>query len=260
MKDGCREALTVWLKSKKEKVLIDGHHRYEICKENDIKFDTVELRFASLEEVKDWMIDNQLGRRNLNPDQLSYYRGLKYNRLKQKKGGYDKVLSKGQNDHLTSETLADNFNVSEKTIRRDAQYARGLQIINQSNTTLKNDILNGNTKINKATIMGLAFAQDAEKLIIKNEADLYNKVDLIKRKNVDTKFRKVEDEIEERLNRANQILDESDPLFQSREERINKMKGRILSVMNKAIKNRKRELISELIELIRKLEELIVEN
>ena len=260
IKDGCREVLTVWLKSKKEKVLIDGHHRYEICRENNIKFDTTELTFNSIEEVKDWIIDNQLGRRNLNPDQLSYYRGLKYNRLKQKKGGYDKVLSKGQSDHLTSEILASNYNVSEKTIRRDAQYARGLQIVNQSNTTLMNDILIGNTKMNKATIIGLTFAQDIENLTIKNEADLYNKVEIIKRENEDTRLRKVEDEIEERINRANKILDETGPLFQSRDERINQMKGRILSVMNKAIKYRKRELISELIELIRKLEELLVDN
>jgi hypothetical protein len=259
-KEGCREALIIWLKSKKEKVLIDGHHRYAICKANNIPYDLIELTFNNIEEVKDWMIDNQLGRRNLNPEQLSYYRGVKYNRLKQKKGGYDKILSKGQNGHLTSRVLADNYKVSERTIRRDAQFAHGLQIIDQSNSSLKDAILRGDTKINKSIIMDLANIQDTSNLTFKNEADFCNKVENIKRENSAIRQKAAEDEIEMRLERANKILDEIDPVFQSREERINKIKGNILSVMNKAIKFRKRELILELIELIKNLEDLIVDD
>ena len=71
LNEGCREPLIVWRKSDKERILIDGHNRNTICIENDIPFEVKELVFKSKEEVKDWMINNQLGRRNLNPDQMS---------------------------------------------------------------------------------------------------------------------------------------------------------------------------------------------
>lgn len=48
-----------------EYVLIDGHNRFRICKEHNINFDTVEYDFRDSDEVKLWILKNQLGRRNL---------------------------------------------------------------------------------------------------------------------------------------------------------------------------------------------------
>jgi len=59
--DGCRDSLVLW-----DGVLIDGHHRHEICTRLGIEFNTVEM--ANLETRNDarlWIIRNQLGRRNL---------------------------------------------------------------------------------------------------------------------------------------------------------------------------------------------------
>lgn len=61
IKDGCRDALVVW-----NYTLIDGHNRLKICTDNDISYRTVEKEFADRLEVKQWMLENQLGRRNLN--------------------------------------------------------------------------------------------------------------------------------------------------------------------------------------------------
>lgn len=155
LEEGCREPLIVWKKSAEESVLIDGHNRYSICTEFDIAYTTREVIFKNIDEVKEWMVDNQLGRRNLNPDQLSYYRGLKYERMKKKKGGYDKILSKGHSGPLTSEILASEFNVSEKTIKRDSQYSRGLDLIGSQNPQLKINILLRETKIKKNDVQYL---------------------------------------------------------------------------------------------------------
>jgi len=99
---GCREPLTVWEKSDDEWVLVDGHNRYEICKNHNIPFNIARINFENEDDAKEWMINNQLGRRNLTPDQLSYYRGLKYLKTKRKKGGYQNVISKPQNGGSTS--------------------------------------------------------------------------------------------------------------------------------------------------------------
>ena len=50
--------------------LVDGHNRYEIVQEHpEISFSTMPLPFESREEVLAWICKNQLGRRNLTPEQ-----------------------------------------------------------------------------------------------------------------------------------------------------------------------------------------------
>lgn len=66
--EGCREALILW-----RDVLIDGHNRYAICTQHNIPFRTVQNdSFESIEDVKLWMIDNQLARRSVS----DFQRGL----------------------------------------------------------------------------------------------------------------------------------------------------------------------------------------
>ena len=61
LKDGCRTGIVLW-----GDILIDGHNRYEICTRHNIPFVTVQMEFDSRNEVKLWMMQNQLARRNLN--------------------------------------------------------------------------------------------------------------------------------------------------------------------------------------------------
>lgn len=61
-KDGCRDPLVVW-----GDILIDGHNRYEICTRLGVEFDMVEMGFDSRDDAKIWIIENQFGRRNLQP-------------------------------------------------------------------------------------------------------------------------------------------------------------------------------------------------
>ena len=76
-----------------------------------MEYRTVELDLPDRESVKEWMIKNQLGRRNLTPQEASYYRGKLYEARKLSHGGDRK--SKGQNVLLkTTAMLA----TSSKTI------------------------------------------------------------------------------------------------------------------------------------------------
>jgi hypothetical protein len=62
LQEGCREALIVW----DDTTLLDGHHRFEICCKHDIPFQIISKNFEGREQAKEWMIRNQLGRRNLS--------------------------------------------------------------------------------------------------------------------------------------------------------------------------------------------------
>lgn len=59
--EGCRDALVVW-----NDVLVDGHNRYKICTAHGVPYKTAQKDFADRNEVLLWMLNNQLGRRNLN--------------------------------------------------------------------------------------------------------------------------------------------------------------------------------------------------
>lgn len=60
--DGCRDSLVVW-----NGYIVDGHNRYKICTEHSIPFQTVDKRFTDRDDVIQWIILNQFGRRNLSP-------------------------------------------------------------------------------------------------------------------------------------------------------------------------------------------------
>lgn len=49
--------------------IVDGHNRYDICKKHGIDFVYGKLGYETKEEVMEWMLDIQLGRRNLSPIQ-----------------------------------------------------------------------------------------------------------------------------------------------------------------------------------------------
>ena len=124
IEDGCRDAIVVW--ANHDDTIIDGHHRYQICTENDIQFKTKPLRFDSIEEVKLWMLSNQEGRRNMTKEAIKYMQGKEYNRRKGVHGGDRK--SNDQIDHLkdSAATVAAQYKVGPATIRRNAKFAEVL--------------------------------------------------------------------------------------------------------------------------------------
>ena len=109
LKQGVRDALVVWQNGKN--YLIDGHHRYSIIQKYKIKqFKTITLQFSNKSEVVDWILENQLGRRNVTPEGISYLRGLRYKNEKQNHGG-DRKSSSHNGDLKTSELLAQKYKV-----------------------------------------------------------------------------------------------------------------------------------------------------
>ncbi|WP_435357967.1 hypothetical protein [Emticicia sp. SJ17W-69] len=180
---GCQSPLQLWQANKKvlnlpyskddelAYVLIDGHNRFKICTTHHLPFEIYQLSFDSLKDAKDYMINLQLGRRNLSPTQIAYFRGLRYNNEKSdktenlSKGHFvpseentKKIANNSPKGHFvpsgisTAERLAEEYKVNAKTIKRDAEFAKGLEKLSSD---LRNKILTGAEKIEKGLIQEL---------------------------------------------------------------------------------------------------------
>jgi hypothetical protein len=57
----CREAIILW-----DNTIIDGHNRYDICTKHGIEFGIREVSFDCRTAAKIWILNEQMGRRNLN--------------------------------------------------------------------------------------------------------------------------------------------------------------------------------------------------
>lgn len=211
-KHGCKDPLKVWQTNNQSinitdnpedivYVLIDGHNRFQLCHELQIPFNIQIDNFESITEVRNFMIDFQLSRRNITPQQASYLRGIRYNtekkivtnnlfqskesnlilpdgqnvhlddsailenkKLEQKIDEPDGILPNGQNVHLddsskktTAQELGEYFNVDEKTIRRDADFARGLD---KFSPIFRKEILAGQVKVEKSKIQKISKVKD----------------------------------------------------------------------------------------------------
>lgn len=157
LRDGCRDALLLW-----NDTLIDGHNRHEICSRLEIPFDTKQV--TGLETVDDainWIIDNQLGRRNITGQQRDYLLGLRYRQEKKTeafKGNQHTNSGGGQNDHQqkTAEKIATQHNVTEKTVRRAEKFADGVDKIAAAMPEMKAEILQGKSELTKQDVASLA--------------------------------------------------------------------------------------------------------
>ncbi len=61
LRDGIRDPLVVW-----GDTLIDGHNRYAIAQKHGLEYKTVQIELEDDTAAKIWIMNNQLGRRNLS--------------------------------------------------------------------------------------------------------------------------------------------------------------------------------------------------
>lgn len=113
------EPITVW--SGKD-VIVDGHNRYSICEETGLPFQVREVEFTDEAEVRLWMIRHQLGRRNLTRNEFTNFLGQLYAARKGKPT---------EDGKTAAEAVAEETGVNEKTVRRAADYAKGVEVLSE---------------------------------------------------------------------------------------------------------------------------------
>ncbi|MDR2590969.1 MAG: hypothetical protein LBC71_08315 [Oscillospiraceae bacterium] len=149
-------------------ILIDGYNRYSICTEYDLPFNTIDIELETRDDALEWMITHQLARRNLTSMQNSIYRGMLYNLEKKSHGGdywTDRQISMGHNEPSRSSTadkLSDRFNISPRTIKRDAEMAEVVSAIGRVSLDAKQEILLEKTKISRKLLRRLSGASEEE--------------------------------------------------------------------------------------------------
>lgn len=166
--EGCRDPLVVW-----NGTLIDGHNRYQICTSHRLGFKTIEMTFADREAVKGWIDANQIGRRNLHPDDFKIVSGRIYNRRKKTKAEAGS-LGGSSNDQVdlcfrktTSEVVASELGISAPTVRRNGQRAEVYDMLSAIDTEAATAV-----KVVPQDVIALALKQspDAAAETVKNAA------------------------------------------------------------------------------------------
>ena len=138
--------LVVWRHEGKT-ILVDGHNRLSLWKEfdgfdADFEFKTQELYFGNRDNVKEWIIKNQLGRRNLSPDDFKLLVGQLYNQRKKAvgapKGNENAGKQKGKicTFENTAEQVAEETGVSPRTVKSAGKLAAKVEEIKQAEPEL----------------------------------------------------------------------------------------------------------------------------
>jgi hypothetical protein len=157
-REGCRDRLVTW-----HGLLLDGHHRYEICQRLGIPFKTVEVSgIESRQDAIDWLYENQLGRRNLTDAAFSYFLGKSYEARKRRVG----------NPHLnsvtvaelteTAEQLAHERNVSPRTVERAAEFARHVDMIASAHPEARQLLLSDEPGLTRDEVRQIAELPEAD--------------------------------------------------------------------------------------------------
>lgn len=184
LRDGCREPLIVW---KGTDLLVDGHNRFQICKDNDLEYRVVEQEFADRDAVKEWIITNQLGRRNLTQHQADYLRGKRLELQKHRHGGDRK--SKAQNELLIGDVatrVAAEVGVSRETVKRCAKFAKAVDVLTEAGgPEVKAALLTGKAKLSQAA------APAVQRLTVRQKRALAEKIKSGRAKSVDQALREM---------------------------------------------------------------------
>ena len=195
LEEGIREPLITW-----NGILIDGHNRYRIAQEHDMNYETLEKEFENINRVKEWMINNQFGRRNLSNYQRSVlalqledvFREKAKEKQKESGGAVPQISAKPPVE--TRQEIAKVANVSHDTIAKvkkieanatpevKEKLNTGTMSINEAYKEIKKEEKQNNFEINKANFEKeiISTKEYLPKYFIGNSIDILNKEPLNK--------------------------------------------------------------------------------
>lgn len=155
LSNGVLDPLKLWKEPETENlILIDGHNRYNIIKKNKLKFDIwngftiiYESKLPTREDVKEWMLEQQLGRRNLTEmdryEIVQKFKDIIANKAKENQSLGGKGMSNLSKVN-TRKALADKVGVSEGT------YSKLDKIAQSGNEEVKQKLKGKKVSVDKA--------------------------------------------------------------------------------------------------------------
>lgn len=154
--------LIVW-----DGTILDGHNRYEIIQKHPVLTYAVHrLSFANRYEALSWICKNQLGRRNLTPQQKKYLIGQRYEAEKMAHGGERVATVQNEplpSSHKTRAQIANDTSTSESYVMRAGWYAQGVDAAEEALPGIKQEILTGAIKPTETAVAAVARAGPEER-------------------------------------------------------------------------------------------------
>lgn len=163
--------LIVW-----DGTILDGHNRYEIIQKHpELTYAVHKMSFANRYEALSWICKNQLGRRNLTPQQKKYLIGQRYEAEKQAdafhgnqhttsdESGADKKCPHQNSRHVTQSRIAKETNTSASYVREAGTFAKGVDAAEEALPGIKQEILTGTIKPTALAVAAVAKAAPEER-------------------------------------------------------------------------------------------------
>lgn len=163
--------LIVW-----DGTILDGHNRYEIIQKHpELTYAVHRLSLANRYEALSWICKNQLGRRNLTPQQKKYLIGQRYEAEKQAdafhgnqhtasdESGADKKCPHQNSRHVTQSRIAKETNTSASYVREAGTFAKGVDAAEEALPGIKQEILTGTIKPTASAVAAVAKADPEER-------------------------------------------------------------------------------------------------
>lgn len=154
--------LIVW-----DGTILDGHNRYEIIQKHPgLTYAVHKLSFANRYEALSWICKNQLGRRNLTPQQKKYLIGQRYEAEKMAHGGERVATVQNEplpSSHKTRAQIANDTSTSESYVMRAGWYAQGVDAAEEALPGIKQEILTGTIKPTETAVAAVAKADRSER-------------------------------------------------------------------------------------------------
>ena len=166
------DTVLYWFDGNENKVA-DGMHRFEIARRLGIPYKTEPIEIGdTYEDVELWILNRQLGRRNLiSPQAQRKLRGELYNRLKRKAGdgrspeGHFVPMVEG-GPLPPAETVAEAAGVDPKTVKRDGAYVEALK---KCSSSIQKGENSGAFKLSPADVQTLAKLNEVNQDNIAND-------------------------------------------------------------------------------------------
>lgn len=152
LREGIRDPLVVWAVPNGDQILIDGHNRMKISiNHSGIPFEIKQMQFDTRTEAEEWILRNQLGRRNVDKwvrlgmaNRLEEIEANKARIRKIRKPANSEVQNSAQQNGKTRDKMAEVVGVSHDT------YTKMKAIDASDNEEIKAAARSGEISVNKA--------------------------------------------------------------------------------------------------------------
>lgn len=156
--------------------IIDGHNRWKILSRHpEIEYRIHKKEFENRYEAISWICKNQLGRRNLTPQQKKYLIGQRYEAEKEAENFHGNRFTSSRESSgyqngthykeagKTYDRIAKETNTSRNYVLRAAPYAKGIDAAEDAVPGVKKEFLSGRLKATDKEVTAIGLAPPEER-------------------------------------------------------------------------------------------------